>query len=822
MVSQVQGFRLSPQQGRLWRLQRDGHAYRAQLALLLEGELSREALASALRGLVERHEILRTTFQRRPGMKVPVQVVGEGADLETVEADLSGAEPFERDARIEEFINERRGAPFDFARGPLLRTTLLRLTPRRHLLILDLPALCADAPTLLILADELASRYGAALSRGELPGEAMQYADIAEWQNELLESEEARRGLDYWRARDLSSLRAAKLPFESKRDDATEFEPRSVTLTLDEGATDRARAVAEQNGATLADFMLTCWRILLQRLAGGAEVVVGAAANGRGYEELSEAPGPFTKYLPVRVTLEEGARFSEALKAVAAARAEGERWQDFFTWNVVEESAEPGEGPAFAPFCFDYETRRGVSDDEGGVTFNVYEQYACTDRCDLRLSCAEEGGRVTTRLYYDAGLYRAEDVGMLARQFHALVESAADAPESATGRLGMLHGDERRRLVVEFNRTAAEFPRHLCLQQLFEAQAARTPQSVALVFNDESVTYAELDGRAERLARRLRALGVGPESIVGLFVERSTEMVVSVLGVLKAGGAYLPLDPGQPPERIAYMLGDARASVLLTTRRMAQAAPTTGTHRVVYLDTGGEETAEAITSLTDSGVGPENLAYVIYTSGSTGRPKGVMVSHRGAVNYLDWACAAYRAGEGEGAPVHSSIGFDLTVTSLFTPLLVGRKVVLVPEAAGLEGLGAALGGGGDFSLVKITPAHLEVLSRSLRVADAATATRALVVGGEALRGESLLYWKEHAPRTRVVNEYGPTETVVGCCVYEFEAGAAGPGVMPIGRPIANTQMYVLDERVGPCRPASSARSTSAAKGSRAATSSAPR
>ena len=358
-----------------------------------------------------------------------------------------------------------------------------------------------------------------------------------------------------------------------------------------------------------------------------------------------------------------------------------------------------------------------------------------------------------------------------------------------------LTGAERKRVLFEWNDTAAEYPRDRCFHRLFEDQVGRTPAATAVVFGRDTLTYEHLNARANAMAHRLQSMGVGPEALVAIFMERSIEMLVALLAVLKAGGAYVPLDPTYPSSRLEFMLKDCGSRVLLTQRRLEGRLPTQGLE-VLYAE---EESVppEAVVQNPDSGVKSENLAYVIYTSGSTGQPKGALIPHRGLVNYLSWAIRAYEVAAGEGAPVHSSLSFDLTVTSLLAPLLVGRRVQLLPPGEGVESLAEALQTNEQFSLIKITPAHLELLSQQLPAGQASGHARFLVVGGENLLAENLRFWRESAPETVVINEYGPTETVVGCCVYRVPSGGELTGSVPIGRPISNTQLYVLDESLEP-------------------------
>jgi amino acid adenylation domain-containing protein len=356
--------------------------------------------------------------------------------------------------------------------------------------------------------------------------------------------------------------------------------------------------------------------------------------------------------------------------------------------------------------------------------------------------------------------------------------------------------------LVESNEMASNDSRERCVYELFEAQAERVPDAVALVCGEQRLSYAELNARANRLARLLREWGVGPEVTVGVMIARSVEMVVALLSILKAGGAYVPLDPSYPSERLDFMLADSQAAVLLTHGNRAKGLAQDSRH-VIRLDDSAvlNDIARQRAENLPKRVLADNLAYVIYTSGSTGRPKGAMITHRGLVNYLSWCVEAYGVAEGSGAPVHSSISFDLTVTSLFSPLVAGRCVELLSEERGVEALAAALvNRDKEFSLIKITPAHLVMLNHLLPANKAEARVRVLVIGGEALRSEIISSWRQPGAGKRLINEYGPTETVVGCIVFEVgedRRNGSEPEMVLIGRPIANTESYVLDDEMKP-------------------------
>ena len=373
-------------------------------------------------------------------------------------------------------------------------------------------------------------------------------------------------------------------------------------------------------------------------------------------------------------------------------------------------------------------------------------------------------------------------------------DSTKTGPEIPT----TLNGAEREQVLYGWNDTRADYP-NVCVHELFEQQVERDPDAVAVVFQGRRLSYRELNQRANQVAHYLRKRGVGPEVLVGVSLQRSPEMVIALLGVWKAGGAYVPLDPAYPAERLAFMVSDAAVRVLLTQESCKHLFPSVG-DKAVCLDSDWSLIAGESPDNLGADAKPANLAYVMYTSGSTGKPKGAMILHGGLVNYLTWAIKAYGARAGGSVPVHSSISFDLTVTSLYPALLAGGQVELLPEDVGAQNLLAALRQTKNRSLVKITPAHLELLSQQLTPEEAAGMTQTFVIGGENLLAESLRLWRQAAPATRLINEYGPTETVVGCCVYEVQPEDPQNGSVPIGRPIANTQLYVLDSNLQPVAP----------------------
>ena len=789
MAEPAQKFRLSPQQKRLWLLHQAGPVYRADCLIEISGGLDAGRLQKALDRVVARHEILRTTFERPPGLRVPVQVIHDEGTALWREVSLAGtADPPAEVERLRELEGQRY---FDLEGGPLVRALLIGLTATRHQLLLSLPALCVDAWSFRNLVRELARAYGEGDAPAE-PEELVQYAQFTEWKHELLQDGEAEAGRSHWRGLDFQPALRLRLPCQRPATGDRALSPAAYRWELDAARANRFATLSRENGTTLSVLLLAAWQVLLWRLSGESEVVLGCVLDGSRYEELAEVVGPVASTVPVAVRLEPDLRFTDLLGRSGEAVSDAQSWQEYFLEDEVLPSAA---GPGFFPIVYEFdELEPGAA--AAGAAFRILTRSVRADHYRLKLTGLHGEAGLALELHYDREALTGEDAERLAADLDRVLDSVARSPEIAVDDIEILGERERRQILAEFTGARRDLPADVCLHRLVEAQAERSPEGIAVRSGERLLTYSELDRRANQLARHLKSRGIGPEVLVAVCLERSPALVVSLMAVLKAGGAYLPLDPAYPRERLEHMLRDACPAVLLTEEGLSKLLPETAATPVL-VDRDWETIARQDDSCLDSGAAADNLAYVIYTSGSTGVPKGAMITHRGLVNYTTWAVEAYDAVAGEGAPVHSPLGFDLTVTSLFTPLLVGRTVELLVEEHGVEALVEALRRTADYSLVKLTPVHLELLAQQLGGEKPVARLRTLVVGGEALFGETLASWWSHSPDARIVNEYGPTETVVGSCVYVADRERNGTGAVPIGRPIANTRIDLLDSRLHP-------------------------
>ena len=766
------GFPLSAEQEALWlRVERDGPgAYISQCVVTLSGPVERRRMREAVGRVVARHEILRTSFRRVPGLKQPVQIVSEEAPF-----DWNERGPADEGAVEATLQDDARQAAGD-GRGPGLRVTLLSFSDLRHALVLTLPALCGDVASLTNLWREAAGHYGNDAGPGSAPPtEPIQYADYAAWQKEHGASP-APAGSP----RDTRSARPeAMLPLQERPRKAGAFRPAALPIPLGSELVAAVHRFAVQENVPASRALETCWAALWSRLVGPGRAVIGNLSHGRDAEELQDAIGLFEQVRPRAWEFDRKTSLRDALGASPAA-TDAAVSGDETAIGYREEIALP-------PNSF------------GAVTFGPARSFGWTHPFGLALTVRVSGSFLGAELHYDLGRFDATGAESIARHFATLLAGAAAAPGQPLVGLPLLTDEERDAILIGFNAAgAAEIPA-ACVHHLFEDQARRTPDAVAVVYGNDRWTYGRVNARANQLAEFLRKAGARRNACVGLCMERSAETIVAMLGILKAGSAYVPMNADHPASRLLRELGNSRASILVTTDALASRfAGFAGL--LVRLDGDAPLIDREPSTDLEHVSEPEDLVSVIHTSGSTGEPKGVATPHRALSNYVAAFLGALGPpGEnGEDRTLSfatvSTVAADLGNTAIFPALVSGGALHVVPYEVATDGSQLS-----DYferhrvDLLKIVPSHFRAL-----VGDGPAAAllprRFLIFGGEALPVE-LADAAAREGKCSVINHYGPTETTVGSLMIHVSETARDPAAqtIPIGRPIANTDVYVLEE-----------------------------
>ena len=787
---------LSFSQRRLWFLDRmePGSAfYNLPSAMRLHGALDVPALERALGEIVARHAVLRSVLREVAGE--PVQAPLPPRAFVLAADDITGAD----DDALRAALAAEVRRPFDLAEGPPFRARLFRIGAEDHALILTMHHVVGDAWSFGVLFSELAALYGA-FSHGEaspLPALPIQYADYAAWQRQHGTSEALKPQLDWWAERMKGAPDLLELPVDRPRPAVQKFRGGCQHLQLPAELTTRLRAIGGEHGATLFMVLMAAWQTLLARHTGSEDVVVGSPIAGRNRAETEGLIGFFANTLALRTDLSGDPSFRTLVERVRRTALDAYARQDLPFETLVEALRIPRDlsrQPLFQAMLMLHRPQAAFS--LPGLRCERLEAERGTSIFDLCLYAWDQPDGLRGMLEYNADLFDAATAARFTDRFRTLLEGIAADPDAPLSRLPVMAADEAAQLAA-WNATDREYPGTECIHELIARQAAATPHAVAVVFEDERVTYAELDARANRLANHLRGLGVGPEVRVGVCAERSVELVVALLATLKAGGGYVPLDPGYPRDRLAYMLGDARVSVLLTQAHLAELIPPHGA-RTVLLDADWPLIARESDEAPRTAVGPDHLAYVIYTSGSTGQPKGAENAHRGIRNRLLWMQEAFGLDGTDAILQKTPFSFDVSVWEFFWPLMAGaRLVVAKPEGHRDPAYLARLIGQQGVTTLHFVPSMLQAFLEEPDLS-ACAPLRRVVCSGEALPAELAARFHTRLG-AELHNLYGPTEAAVDVTWWACARGDDRRSV-PIGRPIANTQIHLLDARLNPVAP----------------------
>ena len=790
-------FPASFAQQRLWflhRLEPDSAAYNICVAFRLGGHLNVPALERSFETIVARHETLRTTFALNDGETM--QIVTPAAPLSLPVVDLTTLPQLERDAELRRLIAEESQHPFDLEKGPLLRLSLLRTADDDHVLLIGLHHIISDGWSLPVLFRELAELYGANLTedRADLPDLPIQYADYAIWQRNCFAEGKLAAELGYWK-KQLEHIEVLQLPADRPRRGEPSDRGAKRALVLPPSLCDRLRSFCHRENATLFMVLLAGFQAFLHRCSGQGDIAVGTPIAGRTRPEIENLIGFFVNTLVIRTDFGGDPTFRELLARVRRTALNAYDNQDLPFEKLVQEinpDRSLGSTPLFQTM-FSLQTA-SESWQLPGIDVGPLPAFSNLAKFDFSASISQNENSLRVTFSYKADLFDDATIERWLGHFQSLLEAIVDEPDRKLNELSLLNERERKQLLVDWNRTATNYPSERCVHELFEAQVERTPDKTALVFQDREVSYAELNRRANQLAHHLKNAGFRCGDLAGVCLGRGFELIVALLGILKAGGAYVPLDPGYPKERLAFMLQDTAASLVLTDEDAVGSLPAMS-GRAICLDRDWKDIAQQPSFSPSSQSTAHDLAYVIYTSGSTGVPKGVEVPHRGIGRLLFGV--DYAQLDSAQTLLHlAPISFDAATFEVWGALLHGGTCVLFPgRVPGAAELGAVLKKYRVSTLWLTAALFNTVIDQEPQ---ALSGVKQLLIGGETLSVPHVRKGLELLPNTKIINGYGPTESTTFTCCYPIPR-TLGDDVasVPIGRPIANTEVYILDTHLNP-------------------------
>lgn len=791
------------QQG-LWfidQLEGGSATYNQLLAISLKGSLNIVVLEQALAEIVRRHDILRTSFKTVDGE--PIQEIDPNLNITLSVVDWSNLPQPEQCVQIQQFAISQIDRPFNLAEGPLLRVALLQLNAAESVLLLTMHHTIADAWSSGIIMRELAALYEAfsASKPSPLPDLSIQYADFAYWQQQRLRGAVLEEQLSYWKQQLEGAPPVLQLPSDRQRPAVQTSRGAIASLQLGVDVTEQLKQLSQQEGVTLFITLLAAFGTLLTRYTNQDDICIGTTIANRDSRELSALIGYFVNTVVMRTDLSGNPSFRDVLRRVRQVAWDAYDRKDV-PFHLLVEKLQPDRDLSYTPLfqvMFVLENTLTDTLELPGLSLSRYELPIATAKFDLTLSMRETQQGLVGQFEYNTDLFDAATITRMVGLFQTLLSAIVDNPQQRLYELPLLTEAERHQLLVEWNDTKAEYPQKACIHQLFEAQVEQTPDAVAVIFEDEQLTYQELNQRANKIAHYLRTLGVKPEVLVGICLERSWEMVVGLLGILKAGGAYVPLDPAYPQKRLAFMVSDAQVSVLLTNEKLVKKLPdltANPNQTVVYLDTKADAIDQQSTSNPAHEVTPDNLAYVLYTSGSTGTPKGVLGCHRGAVNRLNWN--PYPFTQEDICCQKTSLNFVDSVWEIFAPLLHGRPTVIIPDESLkdphqlVQTLSTQ-----QVTRIVLVPSLLRVLLDTFPdLQSRLPKLKYWVSSGEALSVELCDRFRERMSQSILINLYGSSEVAADVTWYDT-TNRQFPQCVPIGRPISNMQVYVLDNYLQP-------------------------
>ncbi|MGL5924604.1 amino acid adenylation domain-containing protein, partial [Chroococcidiopsis sp.] len=802
-IPRSESILLSFAQARLWfldKLQPNSAFYNIPLAWRLSGQLNIAALQSSINEIIKRHEALRTNFTIQEGQ--PVQTIAATLNCQLQVVNLLHIQENEREIEAQRLASVEANRPFDLEREPLLRCMVQKLGETEYVLLFTMHHIISDGWSLGVFTHELTELYKAFCTgiTPVLPSLPVQYADFALWQRQWLQGEILEAQFDYWKQQLKNAPALLELPTARPRPAEQTYQGGYHYTALSLELSGKLSALSKRTGVTLFMTLLAAFVTLLSRITSSDEIIVGTPVAGRNRQEIEGLIGFFVNTIALRTHLGGDPSFEDVLSRVRELALGAYTHQDLPFEQLVE-ALHPKRDLSYTPLfqvMFALDEKSVPSFELPELTVSSYAVENGTAKFDLTLSMENTADGLVGVWEYNVDLFDETTIVHMTRHFQTLLEGIVANPQQQVSQLPLLTEGERHQILVEWNNTTKEYPFDKCIHQLFEKQVERSPDAIAVVFKGEKLTYRELNQRANCLAHYLRTLGVGSEVLVGICVERSLEMVVSLLGILKAGGAYLPLDPALPKESLTFRLQDAQVPILLTQKGLLKREDAQ-VQTVLYLDADWKLIAQESSANPNSEVIPENLAYVLYTSGSTGQPKGVAIEHRQILNYLHAILDKLQLPTGSSFANVSTFAADLGNTVIFPALCTGGCLHIISQERATDPKALAdYFGHHPIDCLKIVPTHLASLLTS-KAFSSIVPRQCLVLGGEAASWDLIEKIQLEAPNCRILNHYGPTETTVGVLTYPVSSKQASYNskTVPIGRPITNTQVYILDRHQQP-------------------------
>ncbi|HET6975220.1 MAG TPA: amino acid adenylation domain-containing protein [Pyrinomonadaceae bacterium] len=804
-VSRDENLPLSYSQQRLWflyQLEPSTSAYNIPTAVRLRGALNSAALARTMNEVVRRHEILRTHYGTIENK--PMQFVGLPDDIKLELSDFSELPESERELSMLRLAAEEARRPFDLTRGPLFRACLVRLGPEEHVLVLTVHHIVSDGWSQGVLVREVGTLYkafseGEESPLGELP---VQYADFARLQRNWLVGDVLDKHLDYWRRQLAGPLPILELPADRPRPEVQSFRGSTLTVHLPPTLSESLNQICRSEGVTLFMLLLAAFKVLLHRYTGQDDIVIGAPIANRNRVEIEGLIGFFVNTLVLRTDLSGDPDFRELLARLRKVTLEAYAHQDMPFELLVEElqpERDLSRNPLFQ-VMFQLENTPKEELPLPGLTLSPVDVEGVASQFDLSVDVVESEYGLSVTAEYSTDLFEAATMRRLLDRWRVLLEGIAAEPARRLSALPLMDEIERRRVEVEWNETVKPYQTS-CVSELFEARVERSAGAVAIVCDGVCLTFAELNHRANQLAHHLSAAGAGPEVPVAVMLERSTEMVVALLAILKAGGAYVPLDPSYPATRLAFVLDDVQAPLIVTQQSLLEKIPSQHPAQVVCVDRDAASIATGPTDNLPSRATPDNLAYVIYTSGSTGLPKGVVVSNRALSNHCFAVAEEFELRSSDRVLQFASLSFDVAGEELFPTLLAGAAVVIPRERLLDAGQLRRLIEHERVSVLNLPAQFWQEWLEGLELAGASwpECVRLMIAGSEKISREGIARWRKlTSSKTVLLNAYGVTEATITSTLYRPNANvdqSSGADWLPIGRPVANTQTYVLDRHL---------------------------